>query len=156
MRVERKYEIRRVEYNPKIDPGRLENVPDILKASPLQGFIKQIQEKQEQVDQYVDDYVTECIIELGIDPDALKATAELNARLQRELRTARAMAARKPEWISVDERLPDKDGRFLTVDKKGYMMVCYWQTRFGWFASVCNKNAITHWMPLPEPPEKNP
>jgi hypothetical protein len=49
--------------------------------------------------------------------------------------------------------LPDGNGRFLTVDKKGDMMVCYWEKRFGWFASVCNKNAITHWMPLPEPPK---
>ena len=66
-----------------------------------------------------------------------------------------ADVAPKPEWISVDERLPDGNGRFLTVDRKGDMMVCYWEKRFGWFASVCNKNAITHWMPLPEPP-KNP
>lgn len=59
----------------------------------------------------------------------------------------------KPQWISVDERLPDENGRFLTVDKFGYEMVCYWTGRFGWLASVCNKNAITHWMPLPEPPK---
>ncbi len=57
------------------------------------------------------------------------------------------------EWISVEERLPDENGRFLTVDKKGDMMVCFWEKHFGWFAMVCNKNAITHWMPLPEPPD---
>lgn len=57
------------------------------------------------------------------------------------------------EWISVAERLPDENGRFLTVDEKGDMMVCYWEEHFGWFAMVCNKNAITHWMPLPEPPD---
>lgn len=61
--------------------------------------------------------------------------------------------APRAEWISVEERLPDGNGRFLTVDKNGDMMVCYWEKRFGWFASVCNKNAITHWMPLPEPPK---
>ena len=167
MSVERKYEIRRAEYNPKIDPGRLENVPDILKASPLQGFIKQIQEKQKQVDQYVDDYVTECIIELGIDPDALKATAELNARLQRELRTARAMAVRKPEWISVDERLPDNcravlvalegltiagaPARVIGSYSGGFWMVAdadgtHYLTKY-------MRYKVTHWMPLPEPPK---
>jgi hypothetical protein len=57
------------------------------------------------------------------------------------------------EWISVEERLPDGNGRFLTVDGKGNMMTCYFGGRFGWFASVCDKNAITHWMPLPEPPK---
>lgn len=59
------------------------------------------------------------------------------------------------EWISVEERLPDENGRFLTVDKKGDMMVCFWEKHFGWFAMVCNKNAITHWMPLPEPPKES-
>ena len=61
--------------------------------------------------------------------------------------------APRAEWIRVDERLPDENGRFLTVDKKGDMMVCFWEKHFGWFAMVCNKNAITHWMPLPEPPK---
>ena len=64
-----------------------------------------------------------------------------------------ADVAPRAEWISVEERLPDENGRFLTVDKKGDMMVCYWEEHFGWFAMVCNKNAITHWMPLPEPPK---
>ena len=63
--------------------------------------------------------------------------------------------APRAEWISVEERLPDENGRFLTVDKKGDMMVCYWEKHFGWFAMVCNKNAITHWMPLPEPPKES-
>ena len=64
-----------------------------------------------------------------------------------------ADVAPRAEWISVEERLPDENGRFLTVDKKGDMMVCFWEKHFGWFAMVCNKNAITHWMPLPEPPD---
>lgn len=60
---------------------------------------------------------------------------------------------KQSEWISVEERLPDGNGRFLTVDEKGNMMTCYFGGRFGWFASVCDKNAITHWMPLPEQPK---
>ena len=64
-----------------------------------------------------------------------------------------ASVAPRAEWISVEDRLPDGNGRFLTVDEKGDMMVCYWEKHFGWFASVCNKNAITNWMPLPEPPK---
>ena len=64
-----------------------------------------------------------------------------------------ADVAPRAEWISVEERLPDGNGNFLTVDRKGDMMVCYWEKRFGWFASVCKKNAITHWTPLPEPPK---
>lgn len=62
-------------------------------------------------------------------------------------------AHNKSGWISVEERLPDGNGSFLTVDEKGYMQVCYWEKRLGWLAKSCNKNAITHWMPLPEAPK---
>jgi hypothetical protein len=58
----------------------------------------------------------------------------------------------QPRWISVDERLPEywlwvqvyrsanrtMDTDFRTPSRKG-----------GW----CHYNDITHWMPLPEPPE---
>ena len=57
------------------------------------------------------------------------------------------------EWISVEERLPDEQGHFLTVDETGYMMVCMWTKQFGWFSHICKANKITHWMPLPEPPK---
>lgn len=57
------------------------------------------------------------------------------------------------EWISVTERMPDGQGHFLTVDDTGYMMVAMWTKQFGWFSHICKANKITHWMPLPEPPE---
>ena len=90
--------------------------------------------------------------ELGMEPTTIVPNpSERAIRWKRELMCA--IEHLGAEWISVDERLPDENGRFLTVDKKGDMMVCYWEKHFGWFAMVCNKNAITHWMPLPEPPD---
>lgn len=60
---------------------------------------------------------------------------------------------RKQEWISVEDRLPDGQGHFLTVDDTGYIMVAMWTNQFGWFSHICKANKITHWMPLPEPPK---
>jgi hypothetical protein len=56
------------------------------------------------------------------------------------------------EWISVEERLPDKQGHFLIVDKEGQMNTAFYTPRFGWFSHFRIKN-ITHWMPLPEAPK---
>lgn len=72
------------------------------------------------------------------------------------------------EWIKCSERMPElNEGRFsmrvlLTViDCKNVMPMKYVRTevrgksveRWEWFTgNVCRDN-ITHWMPLPEPPQ---
>ena len=68
-------------------------------------------------------------------------------------RAPTADVAPKAEWISVEERLPEKHGRYLAaftdtrVDTVTY-------TKIGWFYE--KRCSITHWMPLPEPPKRNP
>lgn len=62
------------------------------------------------------------------------------------------MSQSKGKWISVEERLPDKQARFLIVDKDGQMNTALYTPQFGWFSGVRIKD-ITHWMPLPEPPK---
>lgn len=60
------------------------------------------------------------------------------------------------EWISVKERLPEIDEQVLTYEegyprlpiKTNYILNNYLNT----FA-YGNMNKITHWMPLPNPPE---
>lgn len=59
----------------------------------------------------------------------------------------------KSEWISVAERLPEEHDRFLLIDDEGYMFTASWCGDSGWFMPICHGNAITHWMPLPEPPK---
>ena len=59
----------------------------------------------------------------------------------------------KSEWISVSERLPDKQAQFLIVDDEGYMEIALWTRQFGWFSHVNRRNKVTHWMPLPEAPK---
>jgi len=88
--------------------------------------------------------------------DALKAqVAELEARLQ------------GAGWISVKERLPEKETESCSVDciiceEDGYQTLAY--RYYGklnedndnvWYDRVCRRNitgTVTHWMPLPEPP----
>lgn len=65
--------------------------------------------------------------------------------------------AKKPEWISVKDRLPEENvvvlicidnGRCKEVKVSGL-------TGFGWMLFGKNKNEeVTHWMPLPDPPQE--
>ena len=154
-KLEIKTVFKHMEYDKKFDHGNMANVNDILYASPMQGVMEQIQEVIHESDLAHDDFIKECIVSVGIDPDALKATAELNVRLKKELRVARAMAVQKVEWISVDERLPEQYGPFLIADDKGNMEVATWTKQFGWFSGGNRVKRVTHWMPLPEPPKES-
>ena len=61
---------------------------------------------------------------------------------------------RKVEWISVEERLPEREGYYLTSTIKGVIMIGAF---FGYYASGDRpqfKYDVTHWMPLPEAPKK--
>ena len=64
-------------------------------------------------------------------------------------------------WTSVDERLPDKGQGVLAYrgDFNGDMMNTYtylgsgnWEDDYGYRGSA-EHEGITHWMPLPEPPQ---
>ena len=57
---------------------------------------------------------------------------------------------RKQEWISVEERLPERNGRYLThCNVEGQSLVCIlYYNKVGGF----NEGTVTHWMPLPEIP----
>lgn len=63
------------------------------------------------------------------------------------------------DWISVDDRMPDKDALYLihapSLDKEKPLIHCAWYdpNGSGWsLLAKCWCEAITHWMPLPEPP----
>lgn len=88
-KVEEKTYITRVEYKQWKDRGSMANVDDLVFASPIQGLMNEIHEKKKTYFQEQEDCIREIIIEVGIDPDALQKTGELNARLQEELRAER-------------------------------------------------------------------
>lgn len=62
--------------------------------------------------------------------------------------------SKEQKWISVKERLPEKNKRVLCFD--GFRMMgnsysSYSDQDEEWF-----KRSFTHWMPLPNPPEFKP
>ena len=61
------------------------------------------------------------------------------------------------EWVSVEERLPEKDSTILCYFKNGRIDVCKYCKVFEMeFVenAVCVTEQITHWMPLPTPPNR--
>ena len=59
------------------------------------------------------------------------------------------------KWISVKERLPEKSGKYIVCTRKKavYCTAFRFFHGKGYFATDTNTH-ITHWMPLPEPPEE--
>lgn len=57
---------------------------------------------------------------------------------------------KQSEWISVEDRLPDSDGKYLVYTGKGliHTMYYYATNAFGF-----EHWDVTHWMPLPEAPK---
>jgi len=53
-----------------------------------------------------------------------------------------------PNWISVEDELPEKDGKYLFYDEVlGHEVSIYYD-------GVTLVSSITHWMPLPQAPKK--
>ena len=59
----------------------------------------------------------------------------------------------QPRWISVDERLPEKDGFYLVWGPPAIYTETKWYDQ-GTLAQYFWKRDITHWMPMPEPPKE--
>ncbi len=64
------------------------------------------------------------------------------------------------EWISVDDRLPEeRPFRFeyvLVAKKNGVVLEAMFNTRIGEFLNISYSklaHKVTHWMPLPKPPQ---
>ena len=58
------------------------------------------------------------------------------------------------EWISVKDRLPEKDGSYIVhsgASGKVYT-AHFWERNRRWSGRGINSN-VTYWMPLPEPPK---
>jgi len=95
----------------------------------------------------------------------IEALEKINTQRRQELYEAHeerasyeAELSRLTKWISVKDRLPEDHGRFITHTYAGVTMMNLYQTGVGWKsirgADAAYWNAvITHWMPLPEPPQ---
>lgn len=63
----------------------------------------------------------------------------------------------RAEWISVEERLPDGNGVFfVSLKESGYENLVYFDVipyADGEWRNLPDKFTVSHWMPLPEPPD---
>ena len=68
------------------------------------------------------------------------------------------LKASVPQWISVDDRLPEDDSdtlAYLQIGEEGRIYPANY-AKGVWFDCIFNTPATgttTHWMPLPEPPK---
>ena len=63
------------------------------------------------------------------------------------------------EWISVKDRLPEENGRYLTANKRWDDKISVFDLWFDsgfWYIDMVDEVfdfEVTHWMPLPNPPK---
>lgn len=87
--------------------------------------------------------------ELHIALSQLREYTLKNENIIRDLRE-------RTRWIPVSERLPKRDGFYLVLENVNQVAGYYhWCKQFGWNTDGgrINIQSVTHWMPLPEPPE---
>ena len=76
------------------------------------------------------------------------------------------------EWVSVEERLPEKHSEYIVcacdegepIDERIWgdtVVVCadYYDGAFTWYEGNTEydiSDIVTHWMPLPAPPDRRP
>ena len=63
------------------------------------------------------------------------------------------------EWINVKDRLPEEWVDVLVFSKAGFQEIAVWigipgVWRVSWNHNLMEKHSVTHWMPLPKPPEE--
>lgn len=56
------------------------------------------------------------------------------------------------EWVSVDERLPEKTGKYIVCTAKNAVYCSKYYSNVKHFGTAMNTE-ITHWMPLPALPK---
>lgn len=100
------------------------------------------------------------INDLGQKCKRLEADYEISNRellvKQVEITALRAEIERlhaAQRWIPVSERLPEANTPVLTISKDNNEPVTAWLEDDFWWSSVDRSLSITHWMPLPQPPD---
>ena len=62
--------------------------------------------------------------------------------------------AAQSEWISVEDRLPETETSVLVCTERGYIFLSWASNEdVFWFYNEDEDDRVTHWQPLPEPPE---
>lgn len=83
--------------------------------------------------------------------------------LQKEIEKLRGQleVERRPQWVSVSERLPEKTGDYIVHTRwaeTSTVLTYYGKRKNGeqlWCDADGNYYNVTHWMPLPEAPKED-
>lgn len=87
---------------------------------------------------------------VGLDgADLIERLADRCARYAKEI----AVAQERTRWIPVTERLPDQCMDILVGYRDGHILMGTAMCD-DWIEEDLEDGTITHWMPLPEPPEE--
>ena len=69
------------------------------------------------------------------------------------------LRARVPQWISVNDRLPEADEYVVCIAKRNpfsmFMPMVARIKKNGWVNPITEQyiSEVTHWMPMPQPPK---
>lgn len=98
--------------------------------------------------------VQKCGIDVNRD-ELLKALQYDRGQYEKGYRDG--LLHRADEWISVEERLPEPLERVVAFDSRGNMFTAVYISHMtgknAWCSPLCYCGEVTHWMPLPGPPE---
>ena len=104
-----------------------------------------IEQQEEQIYQAVIHFVP------NVNRDELLRALKYD-RGQYDKGYADGVADATPKWIPVTERLPEDASTVLAIDNDGTISSAYYVGRWHSGGDL-DEDAVTHWMPLPEPPK---
>ncbi|HHU9794781.1 TPA: ead/Ea22-like family protein [Escherichia coli] len=98
----------------------------------------------------------------GVIADASKRIAELEAEPVSQTYKLNELAGNYPVtpdgWISCSERMPDDGQEVVVQTHSGWRYIAFYESHSGLFYDSPEGDAeyvlVTHWMPLPEPPQE--
>lgn len=87
--------------------------------------------------------------------DAIAYIQQLENHIGELTEKVAQLEAAQPRWISVEDGLPKKSGKYIVCTVKGSVYCTSAVMRGDEAYFKCDINThITHWMPLPEPPKE--
>jgi hypothetical protein len=127
---------------------------ETMYRSPINVLISDI---QHQIAEQQDEEVYKAVVSVGINVDRdelIRALAYDRHQYMKGYADGKADAT--PKWIPVTERLPEELRRVLAyVKEDGYDRYAFavYEYEKWWDCFYIHPVNVTHWMPLPEPPE---
>ncbi|EBJ4211350.1 DUF551 domain-containing protein [Salmonella enterica] len=98
----------------------------------------------------------------GYNAAMLKVNKNASTELPNDANLSTNSPVTPDGWISCSERMPEDEQEVIVQNKFGYRYVSYVDEHSGLFFNMPSGNQmnciehilVTHWMPLPEPPQE--